>query len=90
MAVNQFKADTGRYPTQDEGLRALVQRPLDVTNWPTGGYLQITDVPKDGWGHDFIYRLQPETGHPFVIICLGADGLEGGEGYDADLFSSDI
>jgi len=89
-AVIQFKLDTGRYPTEDEGLNALIEQPTDVTGWNTGGYLETTEIPKDSWGHDFVYQLYPESGKPFVIMSYGADGEEGGEGYDADLKSTDI
>ncbi|MBN2180656.1 MAG: type II secretion system major pseudopilin GspG [Sedimentisphaerales bacterium] len=89
-AVNQFKMDTGRYPTEDEGLTALVEQPIDVTsNWEPGGYLDTTEVPKDGWGNDFIYQLYPEDRTPFVIMSFGADGRQGGEGINADLLSTD-
>ncbi len=89
MAVNQFKMDTGRFPTEEEGLNALVDPPPDVENYEPGGYLETTDVPKDAWGREFIYELYPESGKPFVIKSLGADGQEGGEGNDADLLSTD-
>ncbi len=88
-AVNQFKMDTGRFPTEEEGLQALIEQPTDVTNYEPGGYLETTEIPKDGWGRDFIYELSPESGKPFVLKSLGADGEEGGEGYDADLLSTD-
>jgi general secretion pathway protein G len=88
-AVTRFKMDTGRFPTEDEGLKALIEQPSDVTNYPPGGYLETTDVPKDAWGRDFVYETSPESGKPFVIKSLGADGEEGGEGYDADLLSTD-
>ncbi len=88
-AVNQFKMDTGRYPAEEEGLNALVEQPGDVSKWEPGGYLETTDIPKDSWGNEFIYELYPESGKPFVIKSLGADGEEGGEGYDADLLSTD-
>ena len=88
-SVNQFKMDTSRYPTEEEGLRALIEQPSDVTGWEPGGYLETTDIPKDGWGNDFIYELYPESGKPFVVKSLGADGEEGGEGYDTDLLSTD-
>jgi len=89
VAVNQFKMDTTRFPTEEEGLKALVEQPTDAEKWEPGGYLETTQVPKDGWGRDFIYQLYPESGKPFVIKSLGADGQEGGEGYDADLLSTD-
>jgi len=87
--VNEFKMDTGRFPTEEEGLKALIEQPSDVKNYPPGGYLETTEIPKDSWGNDFIYELSPESGKPFVIKSLGADGKEGGEGYDADLYSTD-
>jgi general secretion pathway protein G len=88
-AVNQFHMDTGRWPTEQEGLTVLVQQPADVTNYPPGGYIETTQIPKDAWGRDFIFELLPESGKPFVIKSLGADGQEGGEGYNADLLSTD-
>ncbi|MHC4500725.1 MAG: type II secretion system major pseudopilin GspG [Planctomycetota bacterium] len=87
--VNEFKMDTGRFPTEDEGLSALIEQPSDVIDYPPGGYLETTEVPTDAWGSEFYYELYPESGKPFVIISWGADGEEGGEGYDADLYSTD-
>ena len=87
--VNQFKMDTGRFPTEEEGLMALVEQPTDVIKYESGGYLETTEIPKDGWGNEFIYEVLPESGKPFAIKSLGADGEEGGEGNDADLLSTD-
>lgn len=89
-AVVQFKLDTTRYPTEDEGLNALIEEPTDVSGWSTGGYLETTEIPTDAWHNDFVYQLNPESGKPFVIISYGADGEEGGEDYDADLYSTDV
>jgi general secretion pathway protein G len=90
MAVNQFKMDTGRFPAEEEGLTILIEPPSDTAeSWQPGGYLETTDIPKDGWGNDFIFELYPESGKPFVIRSLGADGEEGGEDYDTDLLSTD-
>jgi len=88
-AVMQFKMDTGRFPTEEEGLSVLVEEPTDVIGYEPGGYLESTELPKDAWGRDFIYQRYPESGKEFAIISRGADGEEGGEGYDADLFSTD-
>ncbi|OPZ66319.1 MAG: Type II secretion system protein G precursor [bacterium ADurb.Bin478] len=87
-AVNMFKLDTGRYPTEEEGLYALIEQPSDVVGW--SGYLDTTDVPRDAWKNELVYMLNPESGRPFVIISYGADGKEGGEGYDMDLYSTDV
>ncbi len=88
-AVMQFHSDTGRYPTEAEGLRALVVRPPDVTKWLVGGYLETSSVPKDEWGKDFIYERLAEPNEPFRITSLGADHKKGGEGYDSDVSTSD-
>jgi general secretion pathway protein G len=88
-AINQFHMDSGRWPTEDEGLGVLVQQPADVQNYPPGGYIETTEVPKDAWNRDFVFELYPETGKPFVIKSLGADGQEGGEGDNVDLLSTD-
>jgi general secretion pathway protein G len=84
-AVNQFKMDNGRFPTEDEQLNPLIHQPSDITNWPTGGYMQTTDIPKDGWGHEFIYEM-PGAGIPFLIRSCGPDGQRG---TDDDLLSTD-
>jgi general secretion pathway protein G len=85
-AVQQFKMDTGRYPTEEEGLKALVEKPSDVINYQQGGYLQTTTVPKDAWGHEFVYTLNPESGQAFEIKSYGPDGQDGG---GDDLTSTD-
>ena len=85
-AVNQFKMDTGRFPAEDEGLIALIEQPSDVVNWEPGGYLETTDLPRDGWGNEFIYELYPESGAQFAIRSMGPDGEEGTED---DLLSTD-
>lgn len=85
-AVNMFKMDSARYPTEDEGLTALIQQPSDVTNWEPGGYLETTEIPKDGWGHDFVYEAYPENDLPFAIRSWGPDGEPD---TDDDLLSTD-
>ena len=88
-AVNQFKMDTGRFPTEEEGLMALIEQPSDVMDYQPGGYLETTEITKDSWGEEFYYERFPESGKPFVIKSYGADKEEGGEGYDTDLLSTD-
>jgi len=53
-------------------------------------YLKSSELPKDGWGRDFIYKSNPTDKCPFVIISLGADGKEGGDGFDKDISSIDF
>ncbi len=81
-AVQQFRTDVYRYPTEQEGLKALIEAPVGVENW-RGPYLEKESLPKDGWRRDLIYKLDPKF--DFRIISLGADGKEGGEGINADL-----
>ncbi len=88
-AVLQFKMDTGRYPEEEEGLNVLTEEPGDVMGWTPGGYLISTNLPSDGWGREFIFQLDPESGKPFVIISYGADGEPEGEDLNADLYSTD-
>ena len=88
-AVNQFKMDTGRYPTEEVGLLELIEQPTDVTNYERGGYLETTELPTDAWGEPFIYEMYPESGKAFVIKSFGSDKQEGGENDAADLYSTD-
>ena len=85
-AVNQFKMDTGRFPTEELGLLELIEQPTDVVNWEPGGYLETTELPPDGWGNEFKYELNPESGKQFAIRSFGPDGEEGTED---DLLSTD-
>jgi len=83
--LDLYRLEVGRYPSDDEGLKALVENPGDAPNW-NGPYLKKSDVPKDPWGNDYLYRFPGEHG-TFDIWSLGADGREGGEGENADVVS---
>lgn len=77
-ALAQFEIDTGRYPTNDEGLEALVRQPSGADGW-RGPYIE-RGVPKDPWNNDFVYR-QPGQRNPtgYDLYSLGADGREGND-----------
>lgn len=85
-----FRLDNGFYPSTEQGLEALVVKPTTgrtPNKWPEGGYLESRTIPKDPWGGDYVY-ISPGIGDgPFDIISYGADGVEGGEGEDADITS---
>lgn len=83
--LDLYRLEVGRYPSNEEGLRALVENPGDVPGW-NGPYLKKDQVPKDPWGNEYLYRFPGEHG-PFDIWSLGADGREGGEGENADVTS---
>ncbi len=72
--LQAFNDDTGRFPTQAEGLDALVHQPPGLPNW----HRQLDDVPMDSWGQPFVYRF-PGKKDPaaFDLISVGADGKEG-------------
>jgi general secretion pathway protein G len=79
-------------PSTDQGLEALVSEPNTEplpSKYREGGYLEKGKVPKDPWGHDFIY-LSPGLHSEFDIVSYGSDGIEGGEGKDADVESWNI
>jgi general secretion pathway protein G len=81
-ALKMYKLDNGVYPTTEQGLAALVEKPEgDATpkNWRTGGYLEKGRVPKDPWKNEFVY-LSPGVHGDFDIISYGLDGVPGGEG----------
>lgn len=84
-ALGEYKLDTGLFPTTEQGLAALRQKPADANTW-NGPYLQ-KEIPKDPWGHEYVYRYPGEHGDAPDIISLGMDGQPGGEGFNADIVS---
>jgi general secretion pathway protein G len=90
-ALGLFKLDTGFYPSTDQGLKALVEKPttgLIPTKYSVDGYLKR--VPADPWGNDYVYLSPGLHNHNFDLISYGADGQAGGEGFDADINSWEL
>ena len=81
-ALDQFRLDTKRYPTAEEGLDVLVAKPSNVAGW-SGPYLKKA-VPNDPWGRPYLYRVPGER-NEFEIVSFGRDGKSGGSGEDADI-----
>ena len=81
-ALDTFNLDNSRYP---DALEDLVVMPNYVKpeKWQVGGY--VKEVPLDAWGNKYIYRRLTGAQKKYEIISQGADGREGGEGYDADI-----
>jgi general secretion pathway protein G len=75
-ALAAFYADYGRYPTSDEGLALLAPK-------------YVEKIHNDPWSHVYQYN-QPGRNGPYEVLCLGADGKEGGDGADADISSDDL
>jgi general secretion pathway protein G len=83
--LDTFRLDVGRYPTTQEGLQVLVQRPMGVDRWD-GPYIN-KGVPKDPWDRPYIYRSPGEAGRPYDLYSLGADGAPGGTDTNRDITS---
>ncbi|MDA8168516.1 MAG: type II secretion system major pseudopilin GspG [Nitrospiraceae bacterium] len=82
-----YKLDNGSYPTTEQGLQALIEQPSTgqaPQHYRQGGYLEQKKLPLDPWGNSYVYTC-PGTHGDFDLLSLGADGKEGGEGYDKDI-----
>jgi len=79
-ALEAYYAVHNRYPTNEEGIAALVEQ---TPKFPDG---LLSKVPKDPWSNDYVYNC-PGRSTAYEIICYGADGREGGEGENADIIS---
>jgi general secretion pathway protein G len=84
-ALDMYRLEVGQYPSTDQGLQALVERPSGVERW-NGPYLKKKQVPKDPWGYDYVYRSPGEHG-AYDLYSLGADHAEGGDGENRDIVS---
>lgn len=90
-ALGLFKLDNGFYPTTDQGLKALVEKPTTgriPSKYSVDGYLKKT--PLDPWGSNYVYLSPGVHSHNFDLISYGADGQPGGEGFDADINSWEL
>jgi general secretion pathway protein G len=91
-ALDRYYLDAGSYPSSDQGLQALVSAPGggssnvsnggDPGNW-AGPYIE--KVPPDPWNHSYLYQ---SDGNSYILKSFGADGVEGGEGKNADIDGS--
>ena len=89
-ALDLYRLHNSRYPSSEQGLSALLERPevgLIPKNW-NGPYLRGNNLPEDGW--DSPFRYISENGNEYEIISLGADAIDGGVGLDADISSNDL
>jgi general secretion pathway protein G len=87
QALKLYRLDNHVYPSTDQGLQALVEKPGTApapANWKQGGYLDR--LPKDPWGNPYQY-LNPGVHGEIDVFSLGADGAPGGDGNNADVGS---
>ena len=90
QALKLYKLDNQRYPTTEQGLKALVSKPTSgpaANGWKNGGYVE--KLPKDPWGGQYQY-LSPGVKGEVDVFSYGADGQPGGSGNDADIGSWDL
>jgi general secretion pathway protein G len=83
-ALDTFRLDVGRYPTTDEGLQALRQKPGGLERWD--GPSLRKELPLDPWSKPYAYRSPGEHG-AYDIVSYGADGTPGGDGDNRDITS---
>jgi general secretion pathway protein G len=83
-ALDTFRLDIGKYPTTEEGLKALREKPSGAEGWQ-GPYLP-KELPLDPWGRPYIYK-SPGEHYEYDLISYGLDGVEGGEGENQDIVS---
>lgn len=86
-ALDMYKVDNSRYPTTAQGLEALTTPPAEAKNYPDGGYIK-GGYPTDGWENELQYVAPGGEGRPYDLFSLGADGQQGGEGQDADIYAT--
>ncbi len=87
-ALQQFRVDTDRFPTTEEGLNALENPPANIKNWK-GPYL-TRQIPLDPWEHEYHYEYPGAQGDDsFLLICYGSDGAPGGTGDAEDISEGD-
>ena len=82
-AIDSFQLDVGRFPTNEEGLKALIDRPSDATKWD-GPYITKRDSLLDPWGTAYLYKI-PGRSSEYDVYTLGSDHKEGGEGDAQDI-----
>jgi general secretion pathway protein G len=83
-ALDLYRLEVGSYPTQEQGLRALVERPDGAIGWG-GPYLRKADELTDPWGRSFHYRRPGERGGDYDLWSFGADGAAGGTGENREI-----
>lgn len=88
--LKEFRRDCNFFPTTEQGLDALLQKPTgarECKRYSPTGYIDGERIPVDPWDAEYLYESDGKT---FTITSLGADNAEGGEGVDADISSKDL
>ncbi len=86
-ALKLYKLDNGDFPSTEQGLQALVEKPTTgkiPNKYKSEGYLENKNIPKDPWGNDYVY-LSPGEHGDYDLFSFGGDGARGGEEKNADI-----
>jgi general secretion pathway protein G len=89
IALESYYIDCGRYPSTEQGLSALWEKPVVApisASW-RGPYI-LKRIPDDPWGNPYVYAVPGPYNLPYIIKSFGSDGREGGENNDADVVST--
>lgn len=88
LALQSYYMDCGMYPSEEQGLSALWEKPVfyPVPQKWDGPYID-REVPSDPWGNDYVYSRMVSSGMPYSVMSYGSDGCEGGEGEASDIVS---
>ncbi len=92
MCLKLYRLDNGYYPTTEQGILALIEKPTTEPvplNWKGNGYLDKKKLPKDPWGRRYIY-LSPGINGDYDILSYGGDGVLGGDGKNKDITSWEL
>jgi len=93
QSLKLYYLDNGEYPTTEQGLTALVEKPTIEPipkRWREGGYLEKGKVPRDPWRNPYVYIAPGSHSSDFDLESYGADGEDGGEGKYADVENWDL
>lgn len=91
--LDEFRRDNGFYPSTEQGLKSLIEKPSIgrvPSTYPRDGYMKGSAVPRDPWGCEFLFFSPGIHGQRYEITSYGADCQEGGEDVDADINSWEI
>ena len=88
LALNAYYMDCKGYPAHSDGLAALWQKPASAPDSWSGPYVNKA-IPLDPWGNPYLYHVPGSNNLPFQVVSYGADGKEGGDGYNKDIKSDE-
>lgn len=87
--LEDYRRYCSAYPSSEQGLQALLQKPDNCPNYPASGFIKGNKLPLDPWGTEYFYE-SPDNGKSYIITSYGSDKLEGGADYAKDIKSNEL